>query len=60
MNPASIKNMSPRDIPLEIARRAELRRRKRQREELGAAILEGIVIIALAVIYCAALKAFIR
>lgn len=60
MNPASVRNIGPKDIPFELLRRAEERRRKRQREELGAAILEGLVTLALAVIYCVALKSFIR
>jgi len=57
---SNTRNMTIRDVPLEILQRAEQRRRKREREELGATILEGLCYLFGAFAYCAILKAFIR
>ena len=52
--------MTIRDIPQELLRNAERRRRKRESEELGARIIEAVLYVLILAGYCLALKAFIK
>lgn len=56
----STRNMTIRDIPQELLRNAEKRRKQRQRQELGAACIDGVFYVAGLAVYCSILKAFIR
>lgn len=48
--------MNIRDIPQELLRNSEARRRKREREEFGAACIDAALALLLTISFCIALK----